>query len=268
MNITIEYIDVNPINTFDLLTAVQIAQPIIKARLLNMSLPQATVILGPDFAVGKKAGGLIASYLPYKGDFNVLCFFVSIFAQSFSFPFVSFRFVSFVCWLVCLVPIIIFISTTCPSEFISRCVQSRPTRIQRWRARWFHILHVGIRAFGQFSLDCGVCRSWSQDDRSCKYTRLCGDIQLWQVPCLYPFPITMTLCLTLTITYWHLDPNPALIVTCHKTLLQPFPTPSNSTLPLLNLPFFHFDSCFKTLPMATAHGMTVVYNHTIPSMDR
>ena len=76
MNITIEYINVNPNNTMDLVTAVQIAQPIIKARLLNMSLPQATVILGPDFAVGKKAGGLIASYLPYKGDFNVLCFFV------------------------------------------------------------------------------------------------------------------------------------------------------------------------------------------------
>ena len=70
MNITIEYVNVNPINTFDLITAVQIAQPIIKARLLNMSLPKATVILGPDFAVGKKAGGQIASYLPYKGDLN------------------------------------------------------------------------------------------------------------------------------------------------------------------------------------------------------
>ena len=72
MNITIEYINVNPNNTMDLVTAVQIAQPIIKARLLNMSLPQATVILGPDFEIGDKAGGLIASYLPYKGDFSIL----------------------------------------------------------------------------------------------------------------------------------------------------------------------------------------------------
>ena len=68
VNITIEYVNVNPINTLDLLTAVKIAQPIIKARLLNMSLPQATAILGPDFAVGKKAAGLIPTYLPYKGN--------------------------------------------------------------------------------------------------------------------------------------------------------------------------------------------------------
>ena len=77
VNITIEYINVNPINTFDLETAVKIAQPIIKARLLNMSLPKATAILGPDFAVGKKAGGLIPTYLPYKG--NTVVFFLSFF---------------------------------------------------------------------------------------------------------------------------------------------------------------------------------------------
>jgi hypothetical protein len=75
MNITIEYVNVNPINTFDLTTAVKIAQPIIKARLLNMTLPKATVILGPDFEVGKKAGGLIPTYLPYKG--NMVAFFLS-----------------------------------------------------------------------------------------------------------------------------------------------------------------------------------------------
>ena len=65
-NVTLEFINVNPINTFDLTTAVKIAQPIIQARLTNLSLPRATVILGPDFAVGKKAGGLIPTYLTYK----------------------------------------------------------------------------------------------------------------------------------------------------------------------------------------------------------
>ena len=65
-NVTFEFINVNPINTFDLTTAVSIAQPIIKARLIDPALPRATVIFGPDFAVGKKAGGLIPTYLPYK----------------------------------------------------------------------------------------------------------------------------------------------------------------------------------------------------------
>jgi hypothetical protein len=63
VNITFEFINVNPINTYDLTTAVLSAQPIIKARLTNASLPRATVIFGPDFAVGKRAGGLIPGYL-------------------------------------------------------------------------------------------------------------------------------------------------------------------------------------------------------------
>jgi hypothetical protein len=41
-NITIEMINVNPINTMDLTQFVSISQPIIKARLTNMSLPKAT----------------------------------------------------------------------------------------------------------------------------------------------------------------------------------------------------------------------------------
>ena len=41
-NVTIEMIDANPINTFDLTKFVAISQPIIKARLTNMSLPRAT----------------------------------------------------------------------------------------------------------------------------------------------------------------------------------------------------------------------------------
>ena len=66
VNITFEFINVNPINTYDLTTAVKIAQPIIQARLTNMTLPRATVIFGPDFAVGKRAGGNIPTYLTYK----------------------------------------------------------------------------------------------------------------------------------------------------------------------------------------------------------
>ena len=41
-NVTIEMIDANPINTMDLTKFVAISQPIIKARLTNMSLPKAT----------------------------------------------------------------------------------------------------------------------------------------------------------------------------------------------------------------------------------